>query len=43
VGGKPLSDQGEFWVYKKISTGLHKPVEDCVVNIKTKVTTGNNC
>ena len=38
VGGKPLSNQGEFWFYQKISTGLHKPVDDFNVYIKTKVT-----
>jgi len=38
MGGKPLSDQGEFCLYQKISTGLHKPVEISKVNIKQIVT-----
>ena len=26
ASGKPLSNQGEFWLYQKISTALHKSV-----------------
>ena len=40
TGGKPLSYLGEFCIYQKNSTGLHKPVEIALVNIKIKVTTG---
>ena len=39
--GKPMSYLGEFCLYQKISTGLHKPVEIASVYIKQKVTTGN--